>query len=239
MIALSALTEQRLRPAPSSAIAVLALAGGADRVGFFAVLFAARSSADADRLRPARAIGEIERGDLEAEVPVYDGTEIGLLQAGFNRMAEGLRERERIRELFGMHVGEEVARGAMDREGALGGRATRRRGPLRRPDRLDDDRLRAAAGGGRRAAQRLLRRRRRGRRRGGWLGQQVRGRRGARRIRRPRRARGQRRPSARRRPSTGPAARSRGRRARRPGSASPTGTSSRATSAASTATSTR
>jgi adenylate cyclase len=42
-------------------------------------------------------------------VPVYDGTEIGRLQAGFNTMAAGLRERERIRELFARQVGRDVA----------------------------------------------------------------------------------------------------------------------------------
>jgi len=36
------------------------------------------------------------------------------LQAGFNHMAEGLRERERMRELFGGYVGEEVARHALE-----------------------------------------------------------------------------------------------------------------------------
>jgi adenylate cyclase len=54
-------------------------------------------------------------------VPVYDGSELGLLQAGFNRMAAGLRERERVRDLFGRHVGEDVARAALEEEVELGG----------------------------------------------------------------------------------------------------------------------
>ena len=58
------------------------------------------------------AMREVERGELDAEVVVYDGTELGLLQAGFNHMAGGLRERERIRDLFGRHVGHEVAQRA-------------------------------------------------------------------------------------------------------------------------------
>lgn len=58
------------------------------------------------------AMLEVERGELDAEVVVYDGTELGLLQAGFNQMAGGLRERERIRDLFGRHVGHDVARRA-------------------------------------------------------------------------------------------------------------------------------
>jgi adenylate cyclase len=44
-----------------------------------------------------------------------------MLQAGFNRMAEGLGERERLRDLFGRHVGEDVARAALDGGVALGG----------------------------------------------------------------------------------------------------------------------
>jgi adenylate cyclase len=63
----------------------------------------------------------VERGDLDAEVVVYDGTELGLLQAGFNHMVEQLRERERLRDLFGRHVGTDVAQRAMSSEFALGG----------------------------------------------------------------------------------------------------------------------
>ena len=48
-------------------------------------------------------------------MPVYDNTELGQLQAGFNTMVEGLRERERIRDLFGRHVGREVAEAAAAR----------------------------------------------------------------------------------------------------------------------------
>jgi adenylate cyclase len=64
---------------------------------------------------------QVTRGDLSAHVVVYDGTELGLLQTGFNRMAEGLRERERIRDLFGRHVGHEVAANAMRQNPELGG----------------------------------------------------------------------------------------------------------------------
>ena len=58
------------------------------------------------------AMRKVERGELDAEVVVYDGTELGLLQAGFNHMAGGLRDRERIRDLFGRHVGHDVAQQA-------------------------------------------------------------------------------------------------------------------------------
>jgi adenylate cyclase len=119
LIALSALVENDIGR-DELAVAILAIGGGALVVGFFAALFAARASAD-PVISVQEGIREIERGDLEAEVPVYDGTEVGMLQAGFNRMAGGLREREKIRELFGMHVGEDVARSALESEAELGG----------------------------------------------------------------------------------------------------------------------
>ena len=55
----------------------------------------------------------VEAGETDVTVPVDDGSEVGLLQAGFNRMVAGLREREQLRDLFGRHVGEEVARSAL------------------------------------------------------------------------------------------------------------------------------
>ena len=119
LIALSTLTERDFTR-EELAVAVLGLSVGAIGLGFFAALLAARVTAD-PIVSVRRAIGKIEHGDLEGEVPVYDGTEVGLLQSGFNRMVEGLRERARIRELFGMHVGEEVARAAMDDGAVLGG----------------------------------------------------------------------------------------------------------------------
>ena len=67
------------------------------------------------------AVSDVAEGNLDVEVPVYDGSELGLLQSGFNQMVEGLRERERIRDVFGRHVGEDVAREALEREEGLGG----------------------------------------------------------------------------------------------------------------------
>lgn len=58
------------------------------------------------------ALRQVEQGDLDASVVVFDGTELGELQRGFNSMVEGLRERERVRDLFGRHVGREVAAAA-------------------------------------------------------------------------------------------------------------------------------
>ena len=67
------------------------------------------------------ALLDVEQGDLDVEVVVYDGTEIGLLQSGFNQMVSGLREREHLRDLFGRHVGKDVAAAAADGSVELGG----------------------------------------------------------------------------------------------------------------------
>ncbi len=67
------------------------------------------------------ALGRVRAGDFAVEIPVYDGSELGLLQAGFNGMAAGLAERERLRDLFGRHVGHEVAVAAMRTATELGG----------------------------------------------------------------------------------------------------------------------
>jgi adenylate cyclase len=102
------------------AVTILVLGGVGLLVGFQVTYIAARAVAD-----PVRSVREglarIERGDLQASVPVYDASELGGLQAGFNHMAAGLRENERIRDLFGRHVGEDVARHALEHGVALGG----------------------------------------------------------------------------------------------------------------------
>jgi adenylate cyclase len=74
--------------------------------------------------RVRHAMGEVEAGSLDVEVTLDDASEIGELQAGFNRMIAGLRERRRLEDLFGRHVGSEVARRALDRGVELGGERT-------------------------------------------------------------------------------------------------------------------
>ena len=67
------------------------------------------------------ALKHVEQGDLDCNVVVFDGTELGELQRGFNSMVQGLREREQVRDLFGRHVGREVAAAAEQRRPKLGG----------------------------------------------------------------------------------------------------------------------
>jgi adenylate cyclase len=99
---------------------VLALVVAALIVGLIITLRVARSVGEP--LEVLRAAQErVRRGELDAEVAVDDVTEIGLLQAGFNEMVGGLRERAELEDLFGRHVGTDVAREALRRGVSLGG----------------------------------------------------------------------------------------------------------------------
>ena len=89
-------------------------------VGLLGASLAANSIADPIK-QVRSALGEVQRGRTDVSVQVYDSSEVGLLQEGFNRMAAGVAERERLRDLFGRHVGEDVARLALERGTDLGG----------------------------------------------------------------------------------------------------------------------
>ncbi|MGI5166579.1 adenylate/guanylate cyclase domain-containing protein [Spirillospora sp. CA-253888] len=96
------------------AITILGLGGTALLVGAAITYMATR--AIADPIASVRSgMARVARGDLDTEVEVYDASEVGQLQAGFNHMVAGLREHERLRDLFGRHVGEEVADLALER----------------------------------------------------------------------------------------------------------------------------
>lgn len=58
------------------------------------------------------ALKRVGEGNLNGSLVVVGGTELGELQRGYNSMVTGLRERELVRDLFGRHVGREVAAAA-------------------------------------------------------------------------------------------------------------------------------
>jgi adenylate cyclase len=89
-------------------------------VGLLAMVTFARSLSDPLR-RLRDALADVEAGDLDTTVRVYDATEVGYASAGFNRMVQGLHEREELRDLFGRQVGEDVARRALEEGVTLGG----------------------------------------------------------------------------------------------------------------------
>jgi adenylate cyclase len=102
-------------------VAVVTLGAVGVLVGLLANITTARMlSEPLTSLRAA--LGRVEAGNLDVAVPVDDASEVGMLQSGFNRMMHGLRERDRLRDLFGRQVGEDVARESLEAEGVeLGG----------------------------------------------------------------------------------------------------------------------
>jgi len=109
-----ALTPAALPPNQTKQIVTMAVLAGIGLVTGAAFLVVAASSVAEPVTDVRDAMARVAAGDLDAEVPVDDDGELGLLQAGFNTMAAGLRERERLREFFGGYVGEEVARRALE-----------------------------------------------------------------------------------------------------------------------------
>ena len=102
-------------------VPMLFVAGAGLWIGLFATKLATLTVT-----RPVRqmrkAVDSVREGDLDVTVTVDDGSELGRLQAGFNAMVAGLRERELLHDLFGRQVGLDVAREALETQPALGGR---------------------------------------------------------------------------------------------------------------------
>ncbi|HUI72331.1 MAG TPA: adenylate/guanylate cyclase domain-containing protein, partial [Spirochaetia bacterium] len=67
----------------------------------------------------------VQKGDLSARVEVTSEDEVGVLGQAFNTMTNGLREREREREVFGRVVSPEVREKLLSGRLALGGETRR------------------------------------------------------------------------------------------------------------------
>ncbi|MEU1208061.1 adenylate/guanylate cyclase domain-containing protein [Nocardia sp. NPDC005825] len=67
------------------------------------------------------ALDRIAHGDLEARVTINSTSEIGRLEHSVNELAANLSERERMRTVFGRHVGDEVAERALSGSPSLTG----------------------------------------------------------------------------------------------------------------------
>ena len=113
--------EHRGTGVVSVAVSVAVLAGIGLLAGY--VVTATTAASVSEPLSSVRRVlNSVRSGDLSVQVEVDDPGEIGLLQADVNRMVAGLREREALADLFGRHVGEAVARKALEQGPvALGG----------------------------------------------------------------------------------------------------------------------
>jgi len=65
------------------------------------------------------AMQRVDRGDLGSKAPVVSDDEFGQLAQQFNQMLDGLRERDRIRRIFGRFVPESVAAALLLDKGAI------------------------------------------------------------------------------------------------------------------------
>ena len=92
---------------------VLVLAMVAVMLGARSLILVSRSISDPVH-EVVDAMAQVEQGRIDHTIDVYERSEIGRLQSGFNQMVAGLQERDRLRDLFGRHVGEEVMRRAID-----------------------------------------------------------------------------------------------------------------------------
>jgi adenylate cyclase len=94
------------------ALDMVAVSAFALVVGAIATWLLARSVAvPLRRLRVA--VENVAHGDNAVRVPVDDSSEIGLLQRSVNDLTRALRDRDRIHDLFGRHVGPDVAQRAV------------------------------------------------------------------------------------------------------------------------------
>jgi class 3 adenylate cyclase len=62
----------------------------------------------------------IEKGDLDYQIPVQSKDELGELAESFNEMTGQLREKERVKALFGRYLPKAVAERALAHQGELG-----------------------------------------------------------------------------------------------------------------------
>jgi adenylate cyclase len=109
-----------IQPDAAIEVPVLVLALVAVALGLRAIILVSSSISDPIH-EVVGAMAEVERGHIGNMIEVYERSELGQLQTGFNRMVAGLQERDRLRDLFGRHVGEEVVRRAVaDHESVAG-----------------------------------------------------------------------------------------------------------------------
>jgi adenylate cyclase len=81
-------------------------------------------------VRPVRrlvhATEDVEKGNLDAEVPVTTRDEIGKLTTSFNHMVKELRVKQQIRETFGKYVDPRIVQGLIERPDLAGVQGERR-----------------------------------------------------------------------------------------------------------------
>ena len=86
---------------------------------FSALLIGQSVARPVDELRVAAQA--VRQGQLDVQVPLRRADEFGALIGEFNRMVTEMREKERLRQTFGAHVGRKAAEEILTRDPGLGG----------------------------------------------------------------------------------------------------------------------
>ncbi|MBI5382450.1 MAG: adenylate/guanylate cyclase domain-containing protein [Opitutae bacterium] len=112
--------DEKLAPARRLERLLALVGGGSLLLAALCAVAVARSVS-----RPVRALAahtaHVARGDYARRITLARDDELGQLAAAFNRMSEGLAERDRIRDLLDKNVSPEVAAQLLRDGGALGG----------------------------------------------------------------------------------------------------------------------
>ncbi|MBO0841331.1 MAG: adenylate/guanylate cyclase domain-containing protein, partial [Sciscionella sp.] len=119
MLLVLGLPATAVTPAQKSRTAIFLAAIGLATAIITGALLVRSIASPLRRLRAA--LRDIARGDLDVRVGVEDASEIGLLQGSVNDLVKGLAEQRRMRDLFGRHVGTEVAAHALEYGASLSG----------------------------------------------------------------------------------------------------------------------
>lgn len=105
----------RMVPMATLLVAVIVVLGAVLVFGFYG------GTVGRPMVQLARAMRQVQEGQLELRLPVESNDNLGVLVDHFNAMVEGLRERERIRDALGRYVSPQIARQAITGDLRLGG----------------------------------------------------------------------------------------------------------------------
>ena len=109
-------------PSPGTNLQLFGVFVAVIGIGFalFSALLIGRSvSKPVNELRAAAHA--VTQGRFDVQVPLQRADEFGALIGEFNRMVTELREKERLRQTFGAHVGRKAAEEILSRDPGLGG----------------------------------------------------------------------------------------------------------------------
>ena len=117
-----ATTDPASLPASLLTLLLFILATGITMSLVMAKLVSASISKPLNDIRAA--MKKVQQGDLSVQAPVTSNDELGSLAESYNLMVTGLKEKDRVKELFGRFVTPQIADAIMAHNPVLGGENT-------------------------------------------------------------------------------------------------------------------